>query len=1087
MEDLPYFSAGDLNFSSIPPSSAFREAQYDATGRTLRTYQPVDPKTGTRAYAETVYEPSALLIKDEEQTNSTSSHFGAASRQIFDGLKSGDGKSRLREVQEIVKISDTGDVTANPATWRTQYRFDLLDNLVQITDSQTNVKSLTFDAMSRMTGMDDPDSGVLSLIYDDASNLKQSTDSNSHVILYGYDGANRPITEDYQDAANLTPDVRYFYDVPVANLPLGDGSFGSGTNTKGRLAYVYDLSGEEHLSYDARGRTQWEVKRLPDAELGLLLSYATQFAFDSADRLRRIIYPDSDFVDYQYNARSLLSSISGGPTGALISSISYRASGQEDTLSYGNGVTTVRNYDHRLRLATLKTQSPGNVSSYLDFEYALDGASNITQIADHRALTGQVDAAARQNTQSFAYDDLYRITQAAWPAANAGAPGRIDFRFDRIGNMRSQTSDLAHVEQGKSVVNLGTMVSGGSLGAWGRSGRGSSDAGPHALTLAGPTGNDSRSYGYDPKGNMQNIDGLACGYDFKDRLITAENAQMRAEYQYDHTDRRVSKRVTPKPAPGATTSPATRTTLYINRYFELRDFDSPVKYIWQGGTRLARATGALSPGVTPIQFIRLHQGWNFVSLSTNGDSRAALIADTRLASVNYWDQTSSNWKRLSSTSPDAIVASIFATEVMVLPLRGPPVTTPFALPTTPQYYPLLHREAFTISTAFPSSSEFWRWNGGTQRWDVRPADAAAQVLISSLPTKAAPGTALYLAKVAGGSTNLNLPPPSFSLRYYHDDHLGSTSVVTDSDGALLEESASYPFGHPRNQFRPNATAEPYGFTQKELDEESGLHYFEARYLVAAVGRFNRADPLYLGSPSGALPSPQLFGLYGYVAGKPSKYTDSSGQAPELSQRSNALADVQQRAEKLDGYVAKLPQGDNRLVFLRTQSEILKEIAGYDKWSDNSKQWLGCVVKDFTNPLFDALDGKAHEGWQATFKEVKDSPTWIATKSFASKDMAVTHINYDLKASLQKNGVGSIEDWKTMSDLIHQSSQKEFNMAERGSASALGAVMPSFSVDKLRDNVRNGILKDNPKMPAISDRCWNTNFIAPGAGVSGIGR
>jgi RHS repeat-associated protein len=57
-------------------------------------------------------------------------------------------------------------------------------------------------------------------------------------------------------------------------------------------------------------------------------------------------------------------------------------------------------------------------------------------------------------------------------------------------------------------------------------------------------------------------------------------------------------------------------------------------------------------------------------------------------------------------------------------------------------------------------------------------------------------------------------------------------------GALVEETANYAFGRPRTSYKPGPVLpEPYGFTQKERDKESGLHYFEARYLTASVNRF----------------------------------------------------------------------------------------------------------------------------------------------------------------------------------------------------------------------------------------------------------
>jgi hypothetical protein len=91
------------------------------------------------------------------------------------------------------------------------------------------------------------------------------------------------------------------------------------------------------------------------------------------------------------------------------------------------------------------------------------------------------------------------------------------------------------------------MGYGGASGASGRSGRSPGDhPGPHALTSVSQTATNNpqpRVYGYDANGNMTNIDGLDCTWDFKDRLVAAENDTMRAEYAYDYTDRRIIKKV----------------------------------------------------------------------------------------------------------------------------------------------------------------------------------------------------------------------------------------------------------------------------------------------------------------------------------------------------------------------------------------------------------------------------------------------------------------------------------------------------------------------------------------------------------------
>ncbi len=111
---------------------------------------------------------------------------------------------------------------------------------------------------------------------------------------------------------------------------------------------------------------------------------------------------------------------------------------------------------------------------------------------------------------------------------------------------------------------------------------------------------------------MTLIDGLKCEWDFKDRLVGVENDQMRAAYVYDYSDRRITKTVhwkNPGPEKGAQISslnPAWRSTAthYINRYFEVREHDALVKYVWNGPTRVARVTANFG-ATTQIQHLRL--------------------------------------------------------------------------------------------------------------------------------------------------------------------------------------------------------------------------------------------------------------------------------------------------------------------------------------------------------------------------------------------------------------------------------------------------------------------------------------------------
>ncbi len=549
----------DLDLTSAHQTAT----SYDAT---LRTIQVTNPD-GT--FRSTVYEPLVTQSFDENDTDPASPDYNTPTVQYSDGL------GRMMRTDETTRLNNDGTPGTEVQTWTTTYQYDPNDQLTQITDSQGNVKTLSYDGLKRKISMNDLDRGVVNYTYDDASNLKQTIDAKGQLITYTYDGADRMLTEDYHDegqpfSANFAydptqpispdnrPDVAYFYDAPVSGLPMGDGTTATAQNNKGALAYVWDLSGEEHTSHDARGRVAWTLKRIPDPLLessnmlsAPLVNYRTAFQYDSLDRVATMVYPDNDQVSYQYNDRGLLAGIPGGPSGSILSDMVYAPSAQQQQIDYGNGVRTTYAYDNRQRLTSLLTVSQPSTFNLqlINFGYTFDGVSNIKSIADQRPTAAIPATDPRRNSQTFAYDDLYRLTQVQYnlPNPSSGNGGEIDYRYDRIGNVLSQTSDIQQFENGLSVTQLGAMGYGGAAGASGRLGRAATDPpGPHALTsVSQPSTNNPqpRIYGYDANGNMTNIDGLVCTWDFKDRLVAIENASMRAQYTYDYTDRRITKKV----------------------------------------------------------------------------------------------------------------------------------------------------------------------------------------------------------------------------------------------------------------------------------------------------------------------------------------------------------------------------------------------------------------------------------------------------------------------------------------------------------------------------------------------------------------
>ena len=65
--------------------------------------------------------------------------------------------------------------------------------------------------------------------------------------------------------------------------------------------------------------------------------------------------------------------------------------------------------------------------------------------------------------------------------------------------------------------------------------------------------------------------------------------------------------------------------------------------------------------------------------------------------------------------------------------------------------------------------------------------------------------------------------------YYHPDHLGSSSYITNLDGEVVQHIEYVPFGEVFIEERNNIWNTPYLFNAKEFDEETGLYYYGARY------------------------------------------------------------------------------------------------------------------------------------------------------------------------------------------------------------------------------------------------------------------
>jgi RHS repeat-associated protein len=176
--------------------------------------------------------------------------------------------------------------------------------------------------------------------------------------------------------------------------------------------------------------------------------------------------------------------------------------------------------------------------------------------------------------------------------------------------------------------------------------------------------------------------------------------------------------------------------------------------------------------------------------------------------------------------------------------------------------------------------------GLTLAWNAEDMAVQASVGGVVLNQKSFLGQELW-KKVEGGVTTLYLPSlriengqlrkffgafaersPDGSLKFYHPDHLGSSTVVTDQQQVVVRRAAYLPYGGDRGVAGGSFTPR-YQFNFKEK-EATGFYDYGARLYNPATGRWLSPD----GSVQDGL------NRYAYVANNPIRYTDPTGKGGE---------------------------------------------------------------------------------------------------------------------------------------------------------------------------------------------------------------
>ena len=466
------------------------------------------------------------------------------------------------------------------------YTYDGLGRLLSTRIHNSTVAKVTtiYDTLGRPIQITDPNlgngtrPGIVRLGYDAAGNLiYRDTPVARERVQWCYDALNRPTARFLKSdgdayVASLcsntaTAETRYTYDATTA-----------GAYAKGRLSRVDDQAGYATSVYDQRGRVLKQTRSSPGPGGPRGGTLALSYAFDLADHVTALTYPDGEVVRYRYNRVGQVVSMVG--TSTYLKDLQYDFQGRPDWIVHGNGTTAQPVVDdpsyygaaENFRLREVHTKR-GTVSYYRT-SYAYEERGKISRVTDHLRSTGPL-----ASTHAYNYDGLGRLVKTDW-LANARTTDAYDaaYTFDLLGNLTQKGSLRGALRLTHHATRPHQLVSYGARGtehavAYDSGGRLASRVVKTGATAAAAK---SESYFYDAVDRMQTV----VVHTGTGVYTTGAAQDSTTRYFYDAGGQRVRSQVT-----DAKTK-AVSTTHHLFAEVEVRDGET-TKYYFAAGLRIA--------------------------------------------------------------------------------------------------------------------------------------------------------------------------------------------------------------------------------------------------------------------------------------------------------------------------------------------------------------------------------------------------------------------------------------------------------------------------------------------------------------------
>ena len=155
--------------------------------------------------------------------------------------------------------------------------------------------------------------------------------------------------------------------------------------------------------------------------------------------------------------------------------------------------------------------------------------------------------------------------------------------------------------------------------------------------------------------------------------------------------------------------------------------------------------------------------------------------------------------------------------------------------------------------------------------------------------------------------------------FYHSDHLGSTSYITDDHANITQYDAYLPYGELLVDEHSSSEDLPYKFNGKQFDDETGLYYYGARYMNPVASIWYGVDPL---AEKYVSISP-----YSYCKSSPMNYIDEKGLYPKGIVTIHYERSIVTTAPSITGATMNVPIQYVYYKFTKSATHLLSLVSG----------------------------------------------------------------------------------------------------------------------------------------------------------------